>query len=200
MRLHAFIEDILGSRAKVNVLRMLFKFKTKAFTGRELAQSIGTLTHTAVRWAVRDLQAANLIKVEYHGRSNIITLNADSRLYGLLGALFAAESELFPGFIRELKKEVPDSVDSCAIFGSVARGDEKLDSDIDVLFITDRKEAVQKLVADKLQLFAKEYGNVIAPYIMARSEFKRKRNTPFVRSVLGDYKLVKGEDLWKLVQ
>lgn len=199
MRLHAFLEDILGSRAKVNVLRVLFKFKTKTFTGRELAMATG-LTHTGVRRALRELQASNLIKMEYHGRSNLITLNTDSNLYNLLETLFSVEANTFNTFTLELKKEVPYNVVSCAIFGSIARGTEKPDSDVDVLFITDAKETVQKFIEEKQQFFVNKYGNVIAPYIMSKNEFVRKKNTPFVKGVLESYKLVKGEDLWKLIQ
>lgn len=199
MRLHAFLEEILGSRVKVKVLRLLFKFKPKTFTGRELAASTG-LTHTGVRGALRELQAANLIKMEYHGRSNLITLNADSKVYDVLETLFSEEANTFYTFIRELKREIPHGIVSCAVFGSVARGTEKQDSDVDVLFITDDKETVQKFIEEKLQFFIRRYGNVITPYIMSKKEFVRKRNTPFVKGVLESYKLVKGEDLWKLIR
>lgn len=200
MRLHTFLEDMLGSRVKVNVLRMLFKFKAKTFTGRELAESI-RLTHTGVRRALRELQASNLVLIEYHGRSNLITLNTDSYAYDVLQTLFNAEAGMFKNhFAQELKREVPNGIVSCAIFGSVARGTEKPDSDVDVLFITDNKEAVQKFIEDKLQFFVKRYGNVITPYIMSKNEFARKKNTPFVKDVLESYKLIKGEDLWKLIQ
>ncbi len=199
MRLHAFLEDVLGSRVKVNVLRMLFKFKAKTFTGRELAESI-QLTHTGVRRALRELQAANLIKIEYHGRSNLVTLNTDSNLCNLLETLFSAEANTFYTFIQELKREIPQGVVSCAIFGSVARGTEEPDSDVDVLFITDAKEAVQKFVEEKQQFFVNKYGNVITPYIMPKNEFIHKKNTPFVKGVLESYKLVKGEELWKLIR
>ena len=200
MRLHAFLEDLLGSKVKIAVLRMLFRYKTKTFTGRELAGSIGTFTHTGVRRALSDLQVANVVKVEYHGRSNLITLNSEGNFYGVLETLFLAESDAFQNFIKELNKEVPGSVVSCVIFGSVARGSEKPDSDVDVLFITDNREAVQKFVEDKLQYFAVSYGNVITPHIMSRKEFVRKKNTPFVKGVLEAFKLVRGEDLWNLIR
>ncbi len=200
MKLHAFLEDLLGSKAKVGVLRMLFKYRPKTFTGRELAESTGTLTHTGVRRALRELQAANLIKLEYHGRSNLINLNTDSYVYDVLQTLFNEEAKTFYSFTQELRKCVPGDVVSCAIFGSVASGMEKPDSDVDVLFITDNKEIVRRFIEEKLQFFVKRYGNVIAPYIMSGSEFLRKKNTPFVKGVLENYKLVRGEDLWKLIR
>ena len=51
-----------------------------------------------------------------------------------------------------------------------------------------------------MQFFVRRYGSVITPYIMSKNEFVRKRNTPFVKGVLESYILVKGEDLWKLIQ
>ncbi len=199
MRLHVFLEDVLGSRVKVNVLRMLFKFKAKTFTGRELAESI-RLTHTGVRRVLRELQASNLVMIEYHGRSNLITLNPDSYVYDVLQTLFDAEASTFYSFVQELKREVPNGIVSCAIFGSVARGTEEPDSDVDVLFITDTKEAVQRFIEHKMQFFVRKYGSVITPYIMSKNEFVRKRNAPVVKGVLESYNLVKGEDLWKLIR
>ncbi len=200
MRLHTFWEDILGSKAKISVVRTLFKYAPKAFTGRELAESAG-ITHTGVRRALRELQASNLIKLEYHGRSNIITVNTDSYVYNALQTMFGVEAEAFKNnFVQELKREIPQEIGSCAIFGSVARGTEKPDSDVDVLFVTDDKGAVQRFVGEKQQFFVKRYGNVIAPYIMSRNEFVHKKNTPFVKGILESYKLIKGGDLWKLIQ
>ena len=201
MRLHNYLEDVLGSRVKVKVLRELFKYSPKPFTGRELASSIKDVTHTGVRKALGDLLSANIIKIEHHGQSNLITLNTKSVIYDMLVTLFGEESKTFShDFIYELKKAVPSGVISCAVFGSVARGAEKPDSDIDLLFVTDNEQLVHKFVEDKLQAFISGYGNAISPYIMSKAEFTRKKNTAFVRGVLEKYKLVKGEDLWKLIQ
>lgn len=200
MRLHNYLEDVLGSRVKVKVIRELFKYSPKPFTGRELASSIKDVTHTGVRKSLADLQSANIIKIEHHGQSSLITLNTKSVVYDALVTLFGKESETFShDFIYELKKAVPSGAVSCAVFGSVARGAEKPDSDIDVLFVTDNEQLVHKFVEDKLQAFVSRYGNAISPYIMSKAEFARKKNTAFVRGVLENYKLVKGEDLWKLI-
>lgn len=201
MRLHNYVEDVLGSRAKVKILRELFRYTTKSFTIRELAESIKDISHTGVRKALGDLQGANLIKVEHHGQSNLINLNRESVVNDVLVTLFKEESETFyHKFILELKRSIPSGIVSCAIFGSFARGTEKPDSDVDVLFITDSKELVHKFVEEKSHIFIRKYGNVISPYIMSRKEFVRKKNTPFVKGILENYKLIKGEDLWKLIQ
>jgi len=201
MRLHRYLEDVLGSKAKVKILRELFKYTTKSFTIRELAKSIKTVSHTGVRKALGDLQGANLIKIEHHGQSNLISLNRESVISNVLITLFEKESKTFyHDFILELKKAVPSSVVSCAIFGSFARGAEKPDSDVDVLFITGDKELVHKFVEEKSQIFTKKFGNVVTPYIMSRKEFVRKKNMPFVKGILENHKMIKGEDLWKLIQ
>src|SRR3989338_4200075 len=178
MRLHNYLEDVLGSKVKVKVLRELFKYHPKPYTIRELAASINGVTHTGVRKVLGDLLSSNLIRVEHHGQSNLITLNDKSEIYGELRNLFALESKTLYNLTHELKKLHNDIV-SCAMFGSVARSEERPDSDIDVLFITDDREAVQKFVADKSRFFTNRYGNVVMPYIMSRSEFVRKRNTHF---------------------
>ena len=74
MRLHKYLEDVLGSKVKVRIVRELFKYPSKSFTIRELADSIN-FTHTGVRKALIGLKGSNLVRVEYHGQSNLINLN-----------------------------------------------------------------------------------------------------------------------------
>ena len=201
MRLHNYLETVLGSKVKIKILRELFKYAPKSFTIRELAESIKDVTHTGVRKALGDLQGANLVIIEHHGQSNLLRLNKESKLYDALWTLFLdVEARTSYLLTQDLKKSIPNSVISCAVFGSVARGTEKPDSDVDVLFITDDKEAVQKFVEEKLRFFIAKYGNVITPYVMSKFEFVKKKNTLFVKGVLEKYRLIKGEDLWKLIQ
>jgi len=90
MRAHNWLEDVFGSRVKIKMVRELLKH-SKFFTMRELAKDIN-VSHTGVRKALRDLQGANLIKVEYHGGSNLISVNFDSVVYSSLLEAFENES------------------------------------------------------------------------------------------------------------
>ncbi len=205
MRLRGYLEDVLGTGVKIKVLRTLFSYPSKTFTIRELAESSNGVTHTGVRKALVNLIRSNLVNVEHHGQSNLVSLNRKNRLYRELSTLFGNESGSFSRFREDLAAGIPGCVVSCAIFGSVARASEKLDSDVDALFIADEnvrdcRERIMDFLEVKSQKIIDEYGKVIIPYIMTRREFVRKRGAPFVKGILKNYAMVNGEDLWKLTQ
>ena len=193
MMFNNYLETLLGSKVKVKILRALFRFQTKTFTSRELASNI-KVSHTAVLKSLGDLQGMNIIKIESHGTSNLITLNKDSHLIADLNRLFGSEVEALQHLKDELRKILPHAK-SFAIFGSVAAKKEKLNSDIDVLIITNDKDRTAEMIAKKQEEFSKKFGNVISAYIMTENEFNRKRNTDLVKSILENRIMIKGGEL-----
>jgi predicted nucleotidyltransferase len=188
-----YIEILLGSKVKVKILRALFRFQTKIFTSRELAKQI-KVSHTAVLKSLTDLQDMNIIKIESHGTSNLITLNKESHLYNPIANLFNFELETLQNLEEEIRKILPKAK-SVALFGSIALKKEKPNSDIDILIITKDKSEVNEIIAKKQEIFSKKFGNVISAYIMTENELKRKRNTAFVKDLLQNYVLIKGDKL-----
>ena len=188
-----YIETLLGSKVKVKILRALFRFQTKTFTSRELANHI-YVSHTAVLNSLTDLQGMNIIKIESHGTSNLITLNKESYLYDELKNLFDFEHETLQNLKAELQ-EISIKAKSVVLFGSVVKKKEKFNSDIDLLIITQNKSRANDIISKKQEIYSKKFGNVISAYIMTENEFKRKRNTPFVKDLLKDYVVIHGEKL-----
>ena len=193
MLFNNYLETLLGSKVKVKILRALFRFQTKTFTSRELASNI-KVSHTAVLKSLGDLQGMNIIKIESHGTSNLITLNKDSHLTADLSMLFSSEVETLRHLKDELRKTTPQAK-SIVLFGSVAAKEEKLNSDIDVLIITNDKDKTADMIAKKQEEFSKKFGSAISAYIMTENEFNRKRNTDLVKSVLENHIMIKGEEL-----
>jgi len=193
MLFNNYLETLLGSKVKVKILRALFRFQTKTFTSRELASNI-KVSHTAVLKSLGDLQGMNIIKIESHGTSNLITLNKDSHLIADLNRLFNSETGTLQHLKDELRKILPQAK-SIALFGSVAAKKEKLNSDIDVLIITNDKGKAAGMIAKKQEEFSKKFGNVISAYIMTKNEFNRKRNTDLVKSILENHIMIDGEEL-----
>ena len=68
MLFHTYLEKILGTKVKIKLLRVMYKFPTKIFTGRELAGHIKGVSHTAVSKSLKDPIEMNLINIEYSGK------------------------------------------------------------------------------------------------------------------------------------
>ena len=188
-----YLETLLGSRVKIKILRALFRFQTKIFTLRELAGHV-KVSHTAVLNSLGDLQGMNIVKIESHGTSNLITLNKDSYMYNYLKDFFDFESNTLQKLKEELKKILPKAK-SIDIFGSVSAKKEQLNSDVDVLIIVNEKSKISEIIAKTQERFSSKFGNVISAYIMSPDEFKKKRNTSFIKGILENHILVKGEVL-----
>src|SRR3989344_3277931 len=156
MKYNNYLENILGSKAKIKLLRTLYKFRDKKWTIRELA-NFNKMNHFGVIYALRDLQDMNLIDVEYHGKSNLVTLNDKSILIRLL-RIFDFENNSRKELIKDIKNLLNNKVISCILFGSVARGEERPNSDIDLLIIANNKKLVKDLIYEKQKYFTEKYG------------------------------------------
>ena len=85
-------------------------------------------------------------------------------------------------FHREILKEFKDlSKTKIILFGSVARGDYTLDSDMDIAVITNRKEVREeaKKIADRV-LF--KYGKVVSIKFLTEKELRNSKE-PLVKEI-----------------
>lgn len=188
-----YLEVLLGSKVKVKILRALFRFQTKNFTSRELAEQI-KVSHTAVLKSLADLQGMNILRIESHGKSNLITLNRESYLCDELRGFFNFEYETLNNMIEELREILPKAK-SIALFGSIPMKKENLNSDIDILIISEDKSKINGAIAKNQEYISKKFGNVVSAHIMTEKEFKKKKNSPFIKDVLANYILIKGDRL-----
>ncbi len=196
MLFHNYWEKVLGSKVKLKVVRTLCRYPSKRFTIRELA-SYTKVSHTPVLKSLSDLQGMNLIRLEKHGTANLLTLNQKSYLYPLLSKLFSVESGTKEKMEQRISSLLPP-VKMAALFGSIQQRRERLDSDIDLLLVAqDNKKMVQRLTGELRGTITEEFGSYLSPLIFTEEEFKRKKNTPFAKDLVKNYKVLQGKDLIK---
>jgi predicted nucleotidyltransferase len=72
-----------------------------------------------------------------NGRARVYSLDRSHPLYPALSQLFYAEAERFEKIVAEVRgvAERSNAVMAAWIYGSVARGEDRADSDFDVMFI-----------------------------------------------------------------
>jgi len=86
-------------------------------------------------------------------------------------------------FVRRVLERYRDKIDSIILFGSVARGEAKADSDIDILVVGDVN--LEELVEVSFPILL-EYGELISAKNMKkdRFDFSAKEGYSFIRNVL----------------
>ena len=158
-----YLENILGSKVKIKLVRALLNHPNQTYSGRELARQVEGISHMAVFKSLKDLIAFNLVKVEYHGGVQLIKLNRKSCLYKPLEFIFNYEETTRDQLIREIRKIFSKKKDMGAVvlFGSVAKGEEEIDSDIDLLIITEDKERTKDIIANNQKIFTEKFRNII---------------------------------------
>jgi len=90
-------------------------------------------------------------------------------------------------FVRRVLEKYGDRIESIILFGSVARGEAKEDSDIDVLIVTREEDfrlrrALIGLAFDIL-LETKEH---ISVKVLSKDDFEGHKNFSFLRNVISE--------------
>src|SRR5947209_13984496 len=138
MRFTSPLDDAFASRGHVRVLRALDRlpegFRASA---REIARRAG-LAHNRASEVLADLTAQGLADVEHIARSDLYRINRRHALFPGVHDLFARERNVGPELERFLRRRVRalvDGADEAYLFGSVARKEERVGSDIDLAVV-----------------------------------------------------------------
>jgi len=188
-----WLSEALSSRTKTKVVRLLSSFPTREFTGREIAGIIG-VGHRAVDIALGDLVSLDIATVRRIGKANVYTANGDSQRFQVLARLFEEEAKTRDALLGEIRRSIP-GVLSCVLFGSVARGEESLDSDVDLLVIADDPNGLSETLENLRSKVAKRFSLHLAPIVLTPRQLRKKWKAPYVVSATTEGRLVAGESL-----
>ncbi len=79
-----------------------------------------------------------------------------------------------------------DKIVRIILFGSVARGDDAEDSDIDILIVSDYWEEIDSIITDVVGDIVFDQQELISPHIMSVDRFNNKKDYSFLTNVLED--------------
>ncbi|MBQ6629122.1 MAG: nucleotidyltransferase domain-containing protein [Methanobrevibacter sp.] len=91
--------------------------------------------------------------------------------------------EIAKEFAKTIKS---DDIKLIMLFGSVARGEDTEESDIDILIVSpnadDLRYKINRIAVDIIL----EKDEVISPHLMTEEHFNKTRNNPFLTNVLNE--------------
>lgn len=196
MQLHVYLEQLLGSKPSIKILRTLVRYKGRIFTIRKLAREAG-ISHPNASDTVTRLEHLGIVHMQPIGRSHQVTLNERNHiLKKIVEPMFMAEEQTFDQMIISLKNHLSiKEIISAAVFGSASRGQEKEGSDIDVFVISNDFDGAISAVSDAgEEIFVKFHGN-ISPIIFSEAELVSKKNDALTRSILDNHTMICGQNL-----
>ena len=193
MKINNLLDDLLDSKAKIRILRIMFRYPFREFTEREIANQIDMSPNT-VNLALACLRKTNVFIYKRIGRTHSYRCNQDSVLYNILKNLFEKENEIREKLFGIIQKNM-ESNGSCIIFGSYARGEEEFDSDLDVLIVTSNQEKAEEMINEASAEILNRFSIVVSPMILTKKEFKLKSKRTFIKKVLEQGIHVNGKEL-----
>lgn len=90
--------------------------------------------------------------------------------------------DAFEDFAEKAEMELGDSLEKLVLYGSVARGEEHDESDVDVFAVVEDKED-KEVLEDLAFDVSVEHGVFMVPLIKTSDEFREKRGSIFLREV-----------------
>jgi len=188
MQFDVSLETIMGSKAKLKILKYLFGHQA-AMSENELAKVIKVSAMTINR-LMKELRQLNLVSMERVGNANVWVVNKESYAYTALSKIMGEVSNVpTPSeHLREtLSSHIPkELVEKVILYGSVAQGKSKVNSDIDLYILVKSKKETQDLTPyiDKLSsLCLCLYGNRLAQYILTESQLQQKKKLPILKEI-----------------
>ena len=177
------LSKILSSRVRAQIFRFLFGIDKREFHLRDLERKAG-LHRETIRQDLKKLLRLDLVTSRRDGNRLYYRANESHPLYRDIRNLVLKTSGLVDVLRTALEGK---DLKVAFVFGSVAEGDEKAASDIDLLIIGD--VGLRKLARD-LAGAADEVGREINPVVMSETEFRNRKKSGehFLAGVLGSSK------------
>ena len=133
-----------------------------------------------------------LILTTSNGTRILENMNSNALVGSMINAKSAAlkSIEIAYEFARAIESE---DIIRIILFGSVARRDDKEESDIDILIVTPSREKINSIVDDEVFNINAKYLEVVSAHIMTEEFYNRTKDYSFLTSVREEGVLLVGD-------
>ena len=181
------LADALFTKVQQRVLGVIFGRPERSFYANEVIALADSGTGAVQRELAR-LQSSGLVTVQQIGRQKHYQANRASPVFDELRGLVLKTVGLVD-VLRSALKPLEERVQAAFVFGSVAKGSESADSDIDLLVISEDLDYSEVFAA--LEPATEQLARAVNPTVYAPSELEQRINdgNSFVSRVLAQDKI-----------
>ena len=162
------LAEILSSRVKAEIFRLLFGLSARELHLRELERQSGLAVGT-VRQELQRLVRLELVTVRRDGNRVYFRANQEHPLYPEIHSLVLKTAGLVDVLREALGRE---EILVAFVFGSLARAEERAESDVDLMVIG---PIALRQVSRRLAAVSAQLGRVVNPHVMTAEEFRRRK-------------------------
>jgi len=202
MKLHNYLEYVIGNKIAISILRALVKYRGKVYTIRGLAEDAGA-SHPEVSKTLDELEKFGIVQIQPVGRAHQISLNEKSYVLNkIIIPILKAEEKTLDEVISILKVHLgKKKIISAVIFGSVVAGKEQVDSDLDVLVLCDDFDYAISVISKAAEEISLKFQTPLSHIVFSESQLRSKgKNHPLIRSILDKHILVCGKELVSILK
>ncbi len=179
-------ESLFGSTKRA-ILALTYCHPDDAFYFRQITRAVG-IGHGAVQREVNQLTASGILVRSVRGKQVYFQANSQCPIFQELKSLMiktAGVAEVLRAALAPLRKRI----DAAFVYGSVARGEEGVRSDVDVMVVGD---ATFDEVLEALRPVEVQLGRETNPTVYPVTEFRTKlaAGQHFLTSVLKSPKIM----------
>ena len=181
------VGDALFTKTQQRVLGLLYGRPEQSFYLNEIVRLAG-VGKGAVNRELDSLSAAGLVTITRQGNQNHYQANAANPIFNELKTIIQKTFGVVDILKAVLMPLLP-RIDKAFIYGSIAKGEEHAESDIDVMIVGDDisySEVIELFASSEQQL-----GRQINPTLYSRAEFAERKGSrkSFITRVLAQPKL-----------
>lgn len=164
------LSELLASRVKAEVFRLLFGVDPLELHVRELARR-ARLNDATVRQELKRLKRVGIVGARRDGNRTYFRAVLDHPLYPDIRSLVLKTS----GLVEVLRQPLTDPrVQVAFVFGSLAADEEKAHSDVDLMVIG---RITLRALSQRLAGVETKVGREVNPHILTREEFARRKRS-----------------------
>lgn len=197
------LDQILGTRSKVRLLRALVLLD-RPVSGREAAR-LARLSRQAIG-VLDDLVSTGIVNRQETAGQHLYTFARANCLAPAILRLFDEERERTEALFQRVASVIDESrsVLSAVFFGSAARGEAKVGSDLDLLAIVAHAGARRRVyddLSDASVALRSEFGVELSPVVIEADRIRRQHaeGDLFITEVLRDGRRIYGQPIEELV-
>jgi len=187
------IADALFTKVQQRVLAVLFGNPGRSFYANEVISLAGSGTGAVQRELAR-LERAGLVTVSRLGKQKHYQANAAAPVYQELRGLVLKSSGLVD-VLRVVLTPLAAQIEAAFVYGSVAKGEDTAQSDIDLMVISDSLTYAD--LYSELEAATNRLGRTVNPTVYTREELNKRihADNAFIKRVWEQPKLwVMGDD------
>jgi len=180
------LEVIIGSKARVKLLTLFMLNPDKRFYVRELTRKTGENINS-IRRELQKLEDIGLLTSKLEGNMKYYTVNKKMSIYTDLKNIFLKTEGI--GNVLTDKLTELGKINHAFIYGSFAKGEEQLSSDIDIMIVGDADEKkLIKIIRSLEERLSREINYTLLSMREFKSKIKNK--DPFISNVMKENKIM----------